>query len=179
MARDFIVIYGPALSGKTVLAWELGRSLAGKTAVLSCDQLLSGSIAVPDEDGEAELEMIRLQLRLLVANYLKSGYNVVLEGPFIYERAGRLLSYESDIDQLLALMRNLTRRSLVVRLLADEATLRHRAQTSGRDRELAEALRVNETFRPRYGERFVSFDTATLTVAEIADELRARLSSLD
>ena len=58
-----IVIYGPPLAGKTTLAWELARSLPGKTAVVSIGQLIEGSIAVPDKNVIAELEMVHTQMR--------------------------------------------------------------------------------------------------------------------
>jgi predicted kinase len=176
MKRKLVIIYGAPLAGKSTLAWELGRALEGKTAVVSSDQLLAGSIAVPDADHEAELEMAHVQLRLLVANYLKNGYNVIVEGPFIFECAGALYSYEADIDQLIALMRHLTEEALIVRLTAPEAVLSSRSQQSGLD--VATVLRIARAFKPRYG-RFHEFDTAAQDSSEIAMELRQVLERKD
>jgi predicted kinase len=169
-----IVIYGVPLSGKSTLAWELGRLLGTKTAVVSSDQLLDGAIAVPDTDHQAELEMAHIQLRLLVANYLKNGYNVIVEGPFIFERAGALYNYEADIDQLVALMRHLTDEALVVRLTAPAAVLASRAEDEA---EASTALRIARAFKPRSGPRFQEFDTSTHTNASIARELLKGLES--
>jgi hypothetical protein len=165
---DLIVVYGPPLSGKTSVAWQIARLLPGKSAVVSADQLIGGAIATPDEDRQAELEMAHTQLRLLVANYLKNRYNVVVEGPFLFERDDRLLSFEPEIDQLLALMRNLARRSLIVRLDVPEEVLRLRAEQAGRLDDLPAALRIRAAARGRYGLRVLSYDVATQTPAEIA-----------
>jgi predicted kinase len=174
MKRKLVVIYGAPFSGKSTLAWQLGRLLDGKTAVVSSDQLLSGSIAVPDADQEAELEMAHIQLRLLVANYLKNGYNVIVEGPFMFERGGVLLNYEADLDQLIALMRHLTDEALIVRLTAPDAVLSSRAQASN---DAATALRIAKAFKPRYGDRFREFDSATQPASDIATELRQILEA--
>jgi hypothetical protein len=50
-----------------------------------------------------EIELVHQQLRLMVANYLKFRYHTILEGPFVYERNGVLLNFETQIDQMLAL----------------------------------------------------------------------------
>jgi broad-specificity NMP kinase len=171
-----VLIYGAPLVGKTAVAWELARMLGGKSAVVSLDQLLGGSIAVGDEDAEAELEMAHTQLRLLVANYLKNRYHVVVEGPFVFEREGRLLSFERDIDEVAALMRNLAQRTMIVRLEASEGTLRERALASGRTAEIDAALRVRTALKGRYGERVLSFDTDSMRPEEIAEAVRDALT---
>ena len=173
---DLVVIYGAPFSGKSTVAWELARSLDGKTAVVSTDQLLSGSIAVPDADPVAELEMAHTQLRLFVANYLKNHYNVVVEGPFCFEREGSLYNYETAIDQLIALMHNLWRQSLIVRLDIDEDVLTQRAQAAGRQQELKAALRVRIAMKGRYGERFRAFDSGVMSPQEIAAVIRGVLT---
>src|SRR5438445_4757363 len=114
---SLILVYGPPFSGKTETAWAIARSLPGRSAILSADALLA-AIVNSSEDAEAELELVHVQLRLLAANYLKQRYHLVIEGPFLFDRGGRLMSYESHIDQIVALMRNLVSQSLVVRLLA-------------------------------------------------------------
>src|SRR5581483_3156543 len=137
---NLVVVYGPALVGKTAVAWEVTRRMGGKSGVVSGDALLRGAIAVGDVDPLAELDMVSIQLRLMVANYLKNRYHVVVEAPFFYERDGGLYSFESDVDQLVALMRQLTRRALIVRLDAPEDALRQRAFTVGREDEVATML---------------------------------------
>lgn len=173
---DLIVIYGPPLAGKSTVAWELARSLDGKTAVVSTDHLLGGSIAVPGPDPLAELEMAHTQLRLFVANYLKNRYNVVAEGPFFFERDGVLHSFEAEIDQLIALMRNLARRSLIVRLDVDDDALSKRAQAATRESEIDAARRIRTAARGRYGERFRSFDSGAMSPQEIAIAVRGALT---
>jgi hypothetical protein len=141
--------------------------MPGKTAVVSAEQLLDGAIAVPDADAAAELEMVHIQLRLLVANYLKNRYNVVVEGPFLYERGGEVHGFEADVDQLIALMRNLASRALIIRLDAEDAVLAQRAAETGREGELATALRLQGMFKARYGARLLSFDTGMTPVTAI------------
>lgn len=115
MSSYLAVIYGTSAANNPV-AWQLARALPGKSAVLSLDALLAGAIAQPSDDAAAELDMAHTQLRLLVANYMRNGYNVVVEGVFYHQRDGETYRYEQDIDQLVALMRNMTRRALTVHL---------------------------------------------------------------
>jgi hypothetical protein len=116
-------------------------------------------------------------MRLLVANYLKNGYNVVVEGPFLFERNGELLSFESDIDQLAALMRNLASKTLTVRLGAPEGELSRRAQALGREDEVASAVRCAAAMKSRYGARHLAFDTGATGVEAIVTAVREQLAS--
>jgi chloramphenicol 3-O-phosphotransferase len=170
-----VVVYGPPLSGKTTLAWELARTLIGKSAVVSIDSLLEASIAVPAEDAGAELEMAHTQARLLVANYMKNLYSVVVEGPYFFERGGAVHRLEQEIDQTLVLMRNMTSRSLLVRLTAGEAELAARARNTGREHELEAALRIDSMYKLRHGPLSMSFDTTEADPAETAARVRERL----
>jgi hypothetical protein len=148
------VIYGTSPANNPV-AWQLARSLPGKSAVLSLDQLLGGAIAQPSDDAAAELDMAHTQLRLLVANYLRNGYTVVVEGVFYPERDGQTYRYEQDIDQLVSLMRNMTRKALTVHLRAP-----------------VDAAQFE--YRTRYGVNALSFDS-TSSVEEIAKAALERL----
>lgn len=172
MPSYLVIIYGAPLSGKSSVAWHLAKRLPGKAAVVSADQLLDGSIARQDEDAAAELDMVHTQLRLLVANYMKNGYHVVVEGPFYYQRSERLHRYEQDIDQLEALMRQMTRKALLVRLTAAESVLHSRAQEAGRDPALCS---IDAQYKPRYGPRSQTFDTGQMGADEIAEAIRGRL----
>jgi len=170
-----IVIYGAPLTGKTSLARQLAGSLDGKAAVVSVDAMLGDAIRVHDEDFRAELEMVHTQARLLVANYLKSGYHVVLEGAFYYERDGVLHRHEQEVDQTLALMRNLARDPIVVRLTASDVELRRRAAELEREDAVAGALRIDTAYKPRYGSHALDLATDEATVEALADVVLARL----
>ncbi len=177
MAKHLVVIYGPPFSGKTAVAWEVARAMAGKTAVVSTDQLLRGAIAVSDANEIAELDMAHTQLRLLVANYLKNGYHVVVEGSFAFDRGGVVLSYEAEIDQLIALMRMLTLRPLTVRLSASDAVLRDRSRSAGRPDEAETAVKISAAYKPRSGPGFRSFNTGAHGASEIGAAVVRDLAS--
>jgi hypothetical protein len=153
LASYLVVIYGTSAS-RNEAAWRLARTLPGKSAVVAVDRLLDGAIARPGEDAAAELDMVHTQLRLLVANYMKNGYNVVVEGAFWHERDGRMHRYEQDIDQLVALMRNMTRKALTAHLRGPEAE--------------------GFEYRERYGANAASFD-AGIGVEEVAEAICAKL----
>ena len=165
------------MSGKSSVAWQLARSMPGKSAVVSVDQLLDGSIARPAGDAAAELAMAHIQVRLLVANYMKNGYHVVVEGPFYHERGGELHRFEQDIDQLVSLMRQMTQKALMVRLTASEAVLSSRASDAGRNQELP--ARIDALYKQRSGPRALTFDTGVTGIDEIADAIRERLLAED
>jgi len=154
MASYLVVIYGTAGVNKEA-AWRLARQLPGKSAVLSMDAFLDGAIAQPSEDAGEELEMAHTQLRLLVANYMRNGYNVVVEGVFYYQRDGQQYRYEQDIDQLVALMRNMTRKALTVHVPSSEGA-------DGFD------------YRPRYGGGAMTVD-ADATAEDIAKAVHEKL----
>jgi chloramphenicol 3-O-phosphotransferase len=177
LASYLVVIYGAPLSGKSSLAWALAKAMPGKTAVVSIDQLIGGAIARPSADAAEELDMVHIQARLLVANYMKNGYHVVVEGPFYYEREQTLHRYEQDIEQLISLMRQMTQKALTVQLSVAPEVLAQRAQQAGRDG--GASSRIGELYRARYGSRALSFDTGTTGVREIADAIRERLLAED
>lgn len=172
-----VVIYGAPFSGKSSLAWQVARGLAGKSAVVSVDQLLSGSIAVPDMDARAELEMVHIQLRLLTANYLKNRYHVVVEGPFVFERDGRVIDYEAEVGQLIALMRQLVQASLIVHLEASPDATSQRARDAGRSAEAAAALRLSDAYKRRYEDRLLRLDSSAEPVDALARQIQRRLES--
>jgi adenylate kinase family enzyme len=175
---DLIVIYGPPLAGKSTLARELGRALPAKTAIVSADYLLDEAIAHRDDDAVAEIDLVHQQLRLLVANYLKFGYACILEGPFIYEREGRLLNFESQIDQLLALMRMMTLRRMIIRIGASDEELATRAARIGRGSELALATRIEAGYKERRAPELRVYNTGAHATDEIVTSILAELQGM-
>ena len=173
---QLIVIYGAPFSGKSSLAWQVARSLTGKAAVVSVDQLLSGAIVVPDTNADAELEMVHIQLRLLTANYLKNRYNVVVEGPFLFERDGRVIDYQAEIGQLVALMRQLIQGQLIVHLEASDDVTLQRAQATGRDDDAAAALRIRDAYdKTRYAGHALRLDSGEQPLDVLTRAVQARL----
>src|SRR5436309_2761783 len=124
-----VVVYGPPFSGTGEVARAISGSLPGRSAVLSAGALLR-AIVVPWDDAAAELDMVHEQIRHLTVYYLKHGYHLVVEGPFLFERHGRLFDYQPHIDQLLALMRNLISGQAIVRLAVTEEASREGAETA-------------------------------------------------
>jgi tRNA uridine 5-carbamoylmethylation protein Kti12 len=181
LASYLVVIYGAPLSGKSSVAWRLARSLPDKTAVVSFDGLIQGSIAVRADDEAAEFEMVHIQARLLVANYMKNGYNVVVEGPFYYQSGGQTHNHERDVDQLVALMRQMTRTALVVQLTASREAIERRAAEAWREEEIPESVTLSALYRPRYGANSMSLDTSDMSVEAavlaIAERLMAKSST--
>lgn len=175
---DLIVIYGPPLSGKSTLAVALGHAMPERTAVVSSDHLLNEAIVNPDSDRTAELELVHQQVRLLVANYLKFQYHCIVEGPFMFERGGGLVSYEAHIDQLLALMRMMTLRKVIVRLEAPPAELARRAEVTGRHADLDLAARITAAYRNRGGPELRTYNTAAHTAAEIVSSILEELPGM-
>jgi hypothetical protein len=175
---DLVIVYGPPLTGRNEVAWAIARAMPGRSAVLSADSFLAGAIAVMWDDATAELEMAHVQLRLLAASYLKNRYHLVVEGPFLFERNGALISYESRIDQLVALMRNLALQSLVVRLDLDAAELRSRAEATVIAPEAERIVRVAAAYRVRTGPNVVTFDAASEPPEAIAAAVQRELSRL-
>jgi len=162
-----VVVYGPPFSGTGETAWAIAEGLAPRSAVLSVDALME-AIVVPWDDQEAELEMVHQQVRLLTVQYLRQGYNLVLEGPFLFERGGRVISYEAHIDQTLALMRNLVSTTVVARINADSDLVRGRAEAAGAPDPDAVA-RVAAGYRSRSYPGALAFDAASWSPEGIAE----------
>ena len=154
MSSYLVVIYGTSSANKDV-GRQLARTLPGASAVLSVDAFVDGAIVQPSDDATAELDMAHTQVRLLVANYMRNGYHVVVEGAFYYRRDGRLHRYEQDIDQLVALMRNMTRKALTVRLGPPAA---------------GDGIE----YRPRYGANAMTIDDPG-SAEDVAEAIRLKL----
>jgi hypothetical protein len=170
-----VVIHGAPLTGKTSLAREVAGAIGDKAAIVSIDAMLGEAIRVHDPDPFAELEMVYTQARLLVANYLKNRYHVVLEGAFVHEREGVLHRHEQEIDQILALMRNLAPAPLTVRLSAADATLRQRNEAFEQPRDLEAVLRIAAAYRPGHGGRSLELSTDERSLQALAADVLERL----
>jgi ribose 1,5-bisphosphokinase PhnN len=164
---DLIVVYGPPLSGKTTVARAVAAALPTKAAVVSLDGLRAAIVA-PGEDEATEIDFAYGQVRLLVANYLKNRYSVVVEGPYAYVRGGLVVNYEGEIEKLLNLMRTITLGTAVVELRAAPDLIAARAAATGREAELATAQRLAGVYLRRAGPSFRSFDTGGLAPDAIA-----------
>jgi hypothetical protein len=149
-----------------------------RTAIVSTDYLLSEAIAHGDRDRGAELDLVHQQVRLLVANYLKFHYHTIVEGPFVFERGGDLVSYEAHIDQLLALMRMMTLRKMIVKLGASDEELARRAEQTGRESELALSLRIRESYRTRVAPEMRSFNTGAHSPDELVQSILEELPGM-
>ena len=172
---NLVVVYGPRFSGTKEVATAIAGAMPGRSAVLSADALLQ-AIVVPWDDAGAELEMVHEQIRHLAVYYLKHRYHLVVEGPFLFERAGRLLDYQSHIDQLLALMRNLIGGQAIVRLEVAEETLRERAREAGYGQNGEASVRLAGAYRSRSGPTAFTFDTAADPPAAIAAVVQKELA---
>lgn len=171
-----VAIYGPPLAGKTTLARAVAAGLGEKTAVVSPDAILQEAIRVHATDAFLEMDLVHTQTRLLVANFMKFRYHVVLEGAFYYEVDGILHRHEQEIDQTLALMRNMAPAPLIVRLSAPEETLRERAAASARAREIETILRIEGAYKARYGSRFLHLQAGEESPEELAQRVLDRLT---
>lgn len=124
-----IILRGPAGSGKSTLAREIQRRCLSKTAVIDTD-LFNWSI-VPGEDDKA---VVYENVVALSSNYLRRGYNVIIEGLIVSsEEQGAL----EQVRKLAA-----ERRALVVdfycRVSKDVALQRNERRGEGVERHQIE-----------------------------------------
>jgi predicted kinase len=129
----FVVVRGPALSGKTTVASALAQRMRGKVAYVSQDDLRSRWIVGHADDVGHETALIYRQLRLLSTSYIREGYHVVVDGDFALYRDGIVATHESDLRELLGLVSTIQNvRPLLVSLTAPLEVLLERASTSER-----------------------------------------------
>ena len=86
-----------------------------------------------------------------------------------------LHNFESEMDQLVALMRNLAHPSLLVRLDVTEDALGRRAGESGRSGEIDVARRIRGAYKARGGGQYLNFDTEALSAADITAMIREKI----
>lgn len=125
-----MVICGPPLAGKSTLAQHLGRAMPSKTAVIPHDDLLERWITVHDADTQQEHTWMYTQVRLLVANFLRNGYSVIVEGAYQFLDGTLLVSEFDRIAGLFKLMASLVTGSQLVVVEAPVETLQARLAAS-------------------------------------------------
>jgi len=137
-----VVVRGPALVGKTVVAHRLAERLPGKVALISQDELQSNWIVKHDDNFGNEVELVYRQIKLLAASYVRGGYHMVVEGSFAAYRDGMAATHDSDLRELLGLIATIpSARPLFVSLTAPLDVLLERAKESDRwDGEGVEAM---------------------------------------
>jgi hypothetical protein len=128
--RYLVVICGPPLAGKSTLAQHLGRSMPGKTAVIPHDDLRDRWIVIHDADARQEQAWMYMQVRLLVANFLRNGYSVIVEGAYLALHDGLLITGFEEIGGLFGLMASLLSGSQLVVVEAPLDTLQARLAAS-------------------------------------------------
>ena len=128
----FVVVRGPALSGKTTVARLLAERLPDKVAVISQDDLWSRWIVGHDTDPAQETELIYRQMKLLASTYIRTNYHVVVDAAFALYREGTAATHDSDLRDLLGLVSTIRNvRPLLVALTAPLELLLKRGRGSG------------------------------------------------
>lgn len=172
----FVVVRGPALSGKTEIARRLAERLPGKVACISQDDLWHHWIVGHDPDLAKEAELVYRQLKLLAAAYIRSGYHVVVDGAFAAYRDGVAATHDSDLRELLGLVSTIRNvRPLLVAVTAPLDVLLERAARSDRwDSAAVEAVyRAFESALPSP----VVLDTSAVSRDEGAERILVHLGA--
>lgn len=175
----FVVVRGPALSGKTTVARALAESFLkegpGKVACMSQDDLWWRWIVGHDPDLAKETELVYRQLKLLAAVYIRGGYHVVVDAAFALYRDGVAATHESDLRELLSLVATIQHvRSLLVAVTAPLDVLLARAQGSERwDAHAVEAM--YRAFERNALPSPLVLDTSALSPDQAAEQILAHL----
>jgi predicted kinase len=188
----FIVIRGPALVGKTVLARRLAERLPGNAAVISQDDLWWRAIARHDADLASEAELVYRQMKLLASTYIRARYAVVVDGAFsLYRGGGRhgdqaAATHDSDLRDLLGLVSTVPNvRPLLVALTAPLDVLLERARDSERSlhgespsaRDAAAVEALYRAFEASGLPAALTFDTSALSPDEAAERILDHLGA--
>ena len=127
----FVVVRGPAQSGKTTVARLLAERLPDKVAVISQDDLWSRWIVRHDTDPAQDTELIYRQMKLLASTYIRAQYHVVVDAAFALYRGGAAATHDSDLRDLLGLVSTIRHvRPLLVTLTAPLEVLLRRGRES-------------------------------------------------
>ena len=170
----FVVVRGPALSGKTEIARRLAERLPQKSAIISQDDLWSRWIVRHDDDLAVEAELVYRQLRLLAAAYNRSGYAVVVDAAFAVYHDGAAATHGSDLRDLLGLISTVPNvHPLLVALTAPLEVLLDRAKEDSGERARVEA--IYRAFEASPVAAALTLDTATVSPDEGAGRILERL----
>ncbi|MEX2159591.1 MAG: AAA family ATPase [Dehalococcoidia bacterium] len=170
--QAFLVVRGPALSGKTSVARAIARQLAAegqrKVACISQDDLWSRWIVGHDSDLAREAELVYRQIKLLSASYVRGGYHVIVDAAFAVERDGAAATHDSDLRDLLALVATIPNvRPLLVVVTAPLETLLARARDdASREERTVEA--VYRAFEMNAPASPMTIDTSRVAASEAA-----------
>ena len=105
MSRCLIAVRGPD-DQRTHLARVLADALPGPVAHIQGDDLGRRWIVRGLADREQEAETVYRLLRLVVVSYLKDGFSVVVDAPFVTAVNGVYALRSRDIEDLLRLARS-------------------------------------------------------------------------
>ncbi|MGB2696020.1 MAG: AAA family ATPase [Dehalococcoidia bacterium] len=171
----FVVVRGPALSGKTTVARRLAERLRGRVAVISQDDLWSRWIVGHDDDVAKEAELVYRQLKLLASTYIRGGYHIIVDASFALYRDGAAALHESDLRELLGLVSTVPNvRPLLVSLVAPLDTLRERMRDAeGAEEGAVEALQ--RAFAASAMPSALELDTSALSPDEAVERILERL----
>lgn len=119
--QRLVILRGPEHDGKAALARAVAGGLPGKSAVIHFADLRERWIVHHGDDRAAETEMCYRLLKLIAVTYLKDGYNVVVDAPYVGAHGGVSVR-EDDVNDLARLSRTFRGiRSSVVTLLPTAA----------------------------------------------------------
>ena len=138
----FVVVRGPALSGKTAVTRRLAERLPDKVALISQDDLWERWIVGHDPEPAHEAELVYRQLKLLASTYIRAGYHIVVDAAFAFYRDGAAATHETDLRALLGLVSTIQQvRPLLVNVTAPLDVLLARVRESERwDAPAVEAM---------------------------------------
>ena len=188
----FVVVRGPALSGKTTVARLLAERLPDKVAVISQDDLWLRWIVGHDTDPAREPELIYRQMKLLASTYIRADYHVVVDAAFALYREGVAATHDSDLRDLLGLVSTIRNvRPLLVALTAPLEVLLRRGRASvafaqagagseGSDEPLDGDATIEAMHRAFQGSGLASalrLDTSALSPAEAVERILERLEA--
>jgi hypothetical protein len=150
-----IIVYGLPRDGTADVARGIAAGLPSKTALVRQADLDGNAIVSHDADRAAELDMVYMQIKLLVSNYLRNGYSVVVDAPYLHEFAGETHSYEDEVEQLRGLMRAMPVTPLTVFLYGQQPV-----DGSGRPQS---------AYNPRSGPGTLKFDVSRVSTDQVVE----------
>jgi len=101
--RQRLIVVRGAGEEREYLAALLASALGGPVAHIRGDDIAHRWVVTPLGETRARVEMVYRLLRLVAVSYLKEGYNLVLDAPFIAEIEGTIELRTRDLRDLLRL----------------------------------------------------------------------------